>query len=185
MFNLIPLPWKILGIVVIFGAIFGGIYLKARHDGAESIRRQYAAQQLRDERRIHQLENNIATTSQRVVTQYVDRVNTVTRREYVYRDAAINQVPSTNQLTNGWVYVHDLAASMRNNTGSPNSDNADATRASDATPSGVADNQGLAVVVGNYAVCARNAEQLASLQQWIRDTHQQVEESNRNRGRNR
>ena len=192
-FDIIPLPYRILGAVVVIAGALGGAYITGRGDGANAVEHRYAAQELartqqaaRDATRIHNLEQQLSNTSAQVVTQYVDRVNTVTRREYVYRDAATNQVPAQNTLSNGWIYIHDLAASVRHNSdGSPASTNGDAdpTRASDATPSGIADNQALSFVVTNYGICSRNAEQLAALQQWIRDSQQQVEASNRSSNR--
>jgi hypothetical protein len=56
------------------------------------------------------------------------------------------------------VYTHDLSAT---------SGDADSTRASDASASGITDTTALLTIIGNYANCQANAEQLRQLQQWI------------------
>jgi hypothetical protein len=104
------------------------------------------------------LEKQNSAISTQVVTEYVDRVNTIREKEYVYRDIVKDSVPAQYDLSNGWVYTHDLSAT---------SGNADATRASDASPSGIKDNSALLTIISNYATCQSNAEQLRQLQQWI------------------
>ncbi len=111
----------------------------------------------------------IANVKERIVTKYVDRVRVIKEKEYVYRDQATNNVPDRAVLSNGWVYLHDNAA---RNT------DADSTRSSDATPSGVEANQALAVVADNYAACHANAEQLTALQEYVREVQRVVAEAN-------
>jgi hypothetical protein len=107
---------------------------------------------------VAELEKQNSAISTQVVTEYVDRVNTIREKEYVYRDIVKDSVPAQYDLSNGWVYTHDLSAT---------SGNADATRASDASPSGIKDNSALLTIISNYATCQSNAEQLRQLQQWI------------------
>jgi hypothetical protein len=107
---------------------------------------------------IAELERKNSAISTEVVTEYVDRTNTIREKEYVYLDAAKNTVPSQHVMSNGWVYTHDLSAT---------SGNADSTRASDASPSGIADTTALVGIITNYSRCQQNAEQLRQLQQWI------------------
>jgi hypothetical protein len=104
------------------------------------------------------LEKKNTEISTEVVTEYVDRVQTIREKEYVYRDLAQSSVPNQFTMSNGWVYTHDVSA---------RADNADPTRASDASPSGITDTTALVGILGNYSRCQQNAEQLRQLQQWI------------------
>jgi hypothetical protein len=70
-------------------------------------------------------------------------------------------------MSSGWVYTHDLSASAGD---------ADPTRASDESPSGIKDNTALLTIIGNYANCQANAEQLRQLQQWIIQNKAAVDE---------
>jgi len=154
MFGMIPLPYKLLAIgaalvgVFVFGYMKGSAY-------AEAELARYSAQK---SEQIAELERKNSAISTEVVTEYVDRTNTIREKEYVYLDAAKNTVPSQHVMSNGWVYTHDLSAT---------SGNADSTRASDASPSGIADTTALVGIITNYSRCQQNAEQLRQLQQWI------------------
>ncbi len=151
---MIPLPYKLLAIgaalvgVFVFGYMKGSAY-------AEAELARYSAQK---SEQIAELERKNSAISTEVVTEYVDRTNTIREKEYVYLDAAKNTVPSQHVMSNGWVYTHDLSAT---------SGNADATRSSDASPSGIADTTALVGIITNYSRCQQNAEQLRQLQQWI------------------
>jgi hypothetical protein len=122
---------------------------------AEAELARYSAQK---SEQIAELERKNSAISTEVVTEYVDRTNTIREKEYVYLDAAKNTVPSQHVMSNGWVYTHDISAT---------SGNADATRSSDASPSGIADTTALVGIITNYSRCQQNAEQLRQLQQWI------------------
>jgi hypothetical protein len=122
---------------------------------AEAELARYSAQK---SEQIAELERKNSAISTEVVTEYVDRTNTIREKEYVYLDAAKNTVPSQHVMSNGWVYTHDLSAT---------SGDADATRSSDASPSGIADTTALVGIITNYSRCQQNAEQLRQLQQWI------------------
>jgi hypothetical protein len=74
--------------------------------------------------------------------------------------------------------IHDVNRLYLHDTSATNSD-ADSTRASDASSSGVKDNQALAVIVSNYARCTQNANQLIALQKWVTDSKAIIEESNK------
>ena len=151
---MIPLPYKLLAIgaalvgVFVFGYMKGSAY-------AEAELARYSAQK---SEQIAELERKNSAISTEVVTEYVDRTNTIREKEYVYLDAAKNTVPSQHVMSNGWVYTHDLSAT---------SGDADSTRASDASPSGITDTTALLAIIGNYSRCQANAEQLRQLQQWI------------------
>ena len=154
MLGMIPLPYKLLaGAALMAGIFFYGYMKGSAHAEAELAR--FSAQK---SEQIAELERKNSAISTEVVTEYVDRTNTIREKEYVYLDAAKNTVPSQHVMSNGWVYTHDLSAT---------SGNADSTRASDASPSGIADTTALVGIITNYSRCQQNAEQLRQLQQWI------------------
>ena len=170
MFGLIPLPYKILaGAALLVGVFFFG-YMKGNAYGKAELER-YAAKK---EKQVAELEKKNAEVSGKVLVQYVDKVNTIKEKEYVYLDRAKNNVPSQHDMSNGWVYTHDASA-----TGS----DADSTRASDASSSGVKDNQALAVVVSNYSRCLQNNQQLINLQQWVNENKRIIDEANAKKGK--
>ena len=166
MFNLIPLPYRIAIIAAtIAGAgTFG--YIKGNASGKLELERYTAKSQLK----IAELEKKNLEISNSVITKYVDRTNTIKEKEYVYLDAATKAVPNQSIMSNGWVYLHDASA-----TGS----DADTTRSSDATSSGIKDTEALAGIVTNYARCQQNANQLMYLQKWVKDNQSAIEESNK------
>lgn len=179
--SLIPPQYKMLAYVIILlvvvAALFGGGYkvghtFATNHYTAIIAKMESDAAKLEAEKATLQakLTAEIANVKERIVTKYVDRVKVIKEKEYVYRDQAINVVPDRTELSNGWVSVHDAAAS--------GSDDADSTGASDATPSGVKANQALAVVTDNYAACHANAEQLSSLQEYVREVEKVVSQAN-------
>lgn len=154
MLSMIPLPYKLLaGAALLAGVFFYGYMKGSAYAEAELAR--FSAEK---SAQIAELEKKNSEISTQVVTEYVDRVNTIREKEYVYRDIAQDSVPAQYDLSNGWVYTHDLSAT---------SGNADPARASDATPSGIKDNTALLTIISNYANCQSNAEQLRQLQQWI------------------
>jgi hypothetical protein len=134
--------------IFVFGYMKGSAY-------AEAELARFSAQK---SEQIAELERKNSAISTEVVTEYVDRVNTIREKEYVYRDVVKDSVPTQHDMSNGWVYTHDLSAT---------SGDADATRSSDASPSGIADTTALVGIITNYSRCQQNAEQLRQLQQWI------------------
>ena len=154
MLGMIPLPYKLLaGAAMLAGVFFYGYMKGSAYAEAELAR--FSAEK---SAQIVELEKKNTEISNNVVTEYVDRTNTIREKEYVYLDTAKNSVPSQHDMSNGWVYTHDLSAT---------SGDADATRASDASPSGITDTTALLTIISNYANCQTNAEQLRQLQQWI------------------
>ena len=166
---LIPLPYKILAVVLVVGGAFAAGYKKGT-DAGEVMVQQAAneAEQLKIE-----LEKEQANIKERVVTEYVDKIKVVTQRETIYRDAAEKQVPGKFNLTNGWVYLHDT--SVKGEELNPE-------KTTDDTDSVVKDNQALGTVLANYSVCLQNAQQLVSLQSWILETKASVDKQNADRG---
>ena len=163
MLGMIPLPYKLLaGAALIIGVFFYGYMKGSAYAEAELAR--FAAKHAEQ---VAELEKKNQEISNKVVTEYVDRTNTIREKEYVYRDVAKNNVPSQSVMSNGWVYTHDISAT---------SGDADPTRASDATPSGITDTTALVGIIGNYSRCMQNSQQLISLQKWINDNRAAVEE---------
>lgn len=178
--NLIPPQYKIAAYIVIavilVGVLFGGGYktghsFATNHYEAVISKMNEEAATLRADKAELQtkLTAEIANVKEKVITKYVDRVKVITKKEYVYREQANNNVPDRAVLSNGWVYLHDSAAG--------NTD-ADSTRSADATPSGVEANKALGVVTDNYAACHANAEQLTALQEYVREVQLVVAQAN-------
>ena len=156
MFGMIPLPYKLLaGVALLFGVFVFG-YMKGSASADIAIA-NFAADK---NKQIAELEKNNSEISTKVVTEYVDRTNTIREKEYVYRDVIKNNVPSQFTMSNGWVHTHDASAS---------SSDADATRASDASSSGIEDTTALLAIIRNYAICQSNAVQLTELQRWVNE----------------
>ena len=162
MFGMIPLPYKLLaGAALIIGVFVYGYMKGSSHAEAELARFSAKANA-----QIAELEKKNSEISNKVQIEYVDRVNTIKEKEYVYRDLGKNSVPSQHNLSNGWVYTHDLSAS---------SGDADPARASDATSSGIKDNTALLTIISNYSTCMQNSQQLIGLQRWINDNKAAIE----------
>ena len=165
MFGMIPLPYKLLaGAALIIGVFFYG-YMKGSAY-AEAELQRFAA---KASQQVAELEKKNAEISNNVVTEYVDRTNTIREKEYVYIDTAKNVVPSQSVMSNGWVFTHDSSATARD---------ADPTRASDATSSGITDTTALVGIITNYSRCQQNAQQLIALQKWITDNKAEVDRIN-------
>jgi hypothetical protein len=166
MFGMIPLPYKLLaGAVLILGVFVYG-YMKGSAY-AEAELQRFAA---KASAQVAELEKKNSEISNNVVTEYVDRTNTIREKEYVYVDAAKNTVPSQSVMSNGWVFTHDISASASD---------ADATRSSDASPSGIKDTDALIGIIRNYAICQSNSVQLTELQRWINENKAAVDELNK------
>lgn len=164
MFSLIPFPYKLLAsAALIIGVFFYGYIKGSAH--AETQLARYAA---KANAKIAELEKKNSQISNQIQVEYVDRVNTIREKEYVYRDVAKNSVPSQHDMSNGWVYTHDASAS---------SSNADPTRASDATSSGIKDNTALLTIISNYSTCLQNNQQLIGLQQWVNDSKAAIDKA--------
>lgn len=154
MFSMIPLPYKLLAAAALLVGVFFYGYMK----GSAYAEAELARFAQKKAEQVAELEKKNSEISNKVVTEYVDRTNTIREKEYVYLDRAQNNVPNQSVLSNGWVYTHDASAT---------SGDADATRSSDATPSTVKDTDALIGIIRNYAICQSNAVQLIELQRWI------------------
>ena len=165
MFSFIPLPYKLLIIVFLLAGALSVGYVK----GLEKSKQVIAEYEAKANAQIAELEKKNSEISNKVITEYVDKVRTVKEKEYVYRDQAQTVVPSRAELSSGWVYLHDASAK-----GLP----AVPARSADEASSGIKDNVALGTIVGNYSVCIQNAQQLTGLQRWINDTKAAVDKAN-------
>jgi uncharacterized protein (DUF1778 family) len=165
MFGMIPLPVKLLFIAFLIAGAAGWGYMK----GSAHAEIELANYQAKAEKQIADLTTKNANISEKVVTQFVDKVKVVHDQNVVYRDKLVTLGEGQNQLSTGWIELHDAAAKLAN---------PDAQLASDKSPSGVMDNSALAVVISNYAICHENKEQLSALQQWITENQAAVDKVN-------
>lgn len=166
---MIPFPVKFLAIVFLVVGAAGFGYMKGS---------AYSEAELNDyrakaEKQIADLTAENLRISDNVVTEYIDRTNTVREREVIYRQAA-GGLGAQYNLSNGWIELHDAAARLAN---------PDMALASDRSPSGVMDNTALTVVMSNYAICKQNSDQLVALQRWITDNRAAIEASNAERAK--
>jgi len=163
---MIPLPYKLLAIAAAFIGVFVYGYMKGSAYAEVELQR-FAA---KNATLTADMEKKNSEISTEVVTQYVDRTNTIKEKEYVYRDIVKESVPTQHVMSNGWVFTHDISAT---------SSDADATRTSDASPSGITDTTALLAIIGNYSRCQQNAVQLTELQRWINENKTAIDELNK------
>jgi hypothetical protein len=164
MLNFIPLPYRILGVIIIVIAIFGFGYAKGLSVGNNKIRLFKAQAEAQYEKLKHELEiaNNKINT--KIVTEYVDRIVYVTKWR-TKNVEIVKEVPSNCELSNGWVHVHDASAEGHD---------ADSTAATDGGSSGIKDTEALETVVDNYGSCAANTEKLKAWQKWYTEQSEVV-----------
>ena len=165
MFSLIPLPVKIMAIIFIVLGAAGWGYMK----GSAHAEIELANYQAKAEKQISELKSENTKISDNVTTEFVDRVNTIHDKEVIYRDRLVNLGEGQNNLSTGWVELHDAAAKLAD---------PDAVLASDKSPSGIMDNAALAVVLTNYRVCHENKQQLIGLQSWIAQNRAAIDAAN-------
>jgi hypothetical protein len=171
MFNLIPLPYRILGALVFVLGVFALGY----HKGSSNAEADYELKLAKANEAYAVLEKQKNEVVEKIVTKYVDKIVYVTK--WRTNNVTLTQtVPTDCSLNNGWVHVHD--ASVQGRT-------ADATSASDGTSSGIETNQALGTIVENYGICAENAAKLESLQQYVKDQQKLIEEYNKKNDRSR
>ena len=152
--NMIPLPWKIIATSFAIVAIFFAGYFHGKK--VESV--NFDNYKITEATRNATIQKQIGQASVVTVTKYLTTTNTIEKRIPVYVQVSKNNVPAQHELSLGWLFLHNAAAT--------NTD-PDPAASSNATPSGVEDNSGLAIVTENYGICHENAAQLIALQDWI------------------
>jgi hypothetical protein len=165
MFKMIPFPVKIMAIIFIVLGAAGWGYMK----GSAHAEVELANYQAKAEKQISDLKTENTKISDNATIKFVDRTNTIRDKEIIYKDRIVDLGKGQNNLSNGWVELHDAAAKLAD---------PDAVLASDLSPSGVMDNAALAVVITNYRAAHENKQQLISLQNWIRDNQAAIEAAN-------
>ena len=160
--TVIPAPYRILAGVLLVATVLGGTYAYAYHRAKTITAAGYELKIAKFAADKQQLSKDLADerslVRENTVIHYLYKIQEVEKKRVVYVDRAIKDVPSQNQLSNGWIYLHDQAA-----LGIP----VDDTKVKDPTPSGIMDNQALAVVTDNYSTCHAKDEQIASLRDYI------------------
>lgn len=152
-FSVVPLPYRILALVVAAATLFGYGWVR----GAGHVQDQWDAATVKQSLIVQKTKQRQAESTVQVVTQYVDRVKVVREKAAAIVQEVPVYVPSDAcSLPGGFRLLHDAAAS-----GSA----ADSARIVDAAP--VAAQAVAATVVDNYATCREVAEQLSALQEWV------------------
>ena len=168
MFNLIPLPYRILAaVMIVLGAFIYG-YTKGISVGNHKLELFEAKSKAQYEQLMSAYEKAKNNVNEKVVKEYVDRIIYVTKWR-TKNVEVVKLVPSNCELSTGWVQVHNSSAEGRD---------ADSTAAADGTPSGVKDTDALETVVDNYGTCAANAEKLKAWQKWYTDSQAEIEKLN-------
>jgi hypothetical protein len=158
--------FKIIAALVVFFGLAGTSYYFGYTRAKTAADLEYKIKVEAAEKLVAQLEKDLAKAKENVITVYVDRVKIVKEKEYVYINKS-KDVPSKCELSSGWVSLHDSAAK---------GSEPDPTGVADASPSGIKDNKALETVINNYSTCQQNAEQLKTLQEWIRLNNKIIEE---------
>ena len=166
----LPLPYKILAVVLIIGAAFAAGYKKGVDKGEVMI--QKAANEA--EELAIALKKEQAMIREVVKVEYVDKITTIKEKETKIVEAAAEKVPGQYDLSNGWVHAHNAAASPKIDL--------DMNLAADGNSSFVKDNVALQTVAQNYSICLQNAQQLTSLQKYLIEVNKKIDEENKKRG---
>ena len=168
--SVVPLPYRILAIVLLVIAVAGFGYVKG-YSHAENKYELEKAKFLADsERTYNELLIKKNKVDIQVVTEYLEKKVYITK----WRErnvSVIDEIPirTVCDLPNGWVHIHNSSA---------NGLHADTTSAADGTPSGINTSEALGGIVQNYGTCHETAEQLKSLQKWVREQQALVEKTN-------
>ncbi len=158
MTKLLP-PWVMwLALAVLVAAATGWGWVK----GAASVQEDWNTERAVQAIAVLRVQVKQVEVTERIVTQYVDRVRIV--REQA--DAIIREVPvyvpaqcdPDGRLPAGWRVLHDAAAS---------GGAADPAAIAHAQP--VAPDAAAETVARNYGTCRETAEQLSALQAWVSD----------------
>jgi hypothetical protein len=168
--SVVPLPYKILAMALLAASIAGFSYVKG-YSHAENKYEAEKAKFLADsERKYNDLLIKKNKVDIQIVTEYVEKKVYITK----WRErnvGVIDEIPirTVCDLPHGWVHIHNSSA---------NGLHADTTSAADGTPSGINTSDALRGIVQNYGTCHETAEQLKSLQKWVREQQALVEITN-------
>lgn len=168
--DLIPSPYKLLGEFVVGVSLIVGAYFYGHHEGNLESQVAIANFQAKKATDDASYQKQIADATGKIIPQYIDKWHVITENHNENQKEIIDHVPDRGILSSGWVYAHDSSA-----TASP----IDPTRSVDATPSGIADNQALAVIDSNYTKCNLYKEQLNSVLDMIDANNKIVNDINK------
>ena len=157
---LIPLPYRLLAMAAFAFALVGFGWVK----GAGHVQAEWDTATSKQTLQIAVVQKRQAEATVQVVTKYVDRVRVVRETG----DTIVKEVPvyvpaeadAACVVNGGFVRLHDAAAAGRL---------PEPARSADADPAGIALSAVAGTVADNYARCRENAEQLISLQEWVRE----------------
>jgi hypothetical protein len=172
MFSIIPLPYRILAVILIALSLFGFGYYKGLQVSKERIALFEARAKADYEKLKSAYEKAKNDVNEKIVIKYVDRIVEVVKWR-TKNVEIVKEVPSNCELSAGWVHVHDSSAENRD---------ADRTAAADGTSSGIKDTEALEVVADNYGICAANAEKVKAWQEWYTEQRIAVGKINRDNG---
>lgn len=155
MINLWAVPIRVTSVVVFMVGLF---FL-----GGHGVEMSWRAEADRLKQEIVRKEQESQQATAKVVTKYIDRVKIV-------KETSDEQIKAIPQLISkdsddrcdvpvGFRVLHDAAAK---------NEVPDTSGTTNDTASGIKLSEVAETVVGNYSVCTQNAEQLNSLQEWIR-----------------
>lgn len=151
--------WLIIAALI--AASYGAAYMKGRNDGFQ--KREAIAQEERKEqdRLSAALSKKRVIVTERIVTEYRDRVRVVREKgEEVIREVEKLVPVDSCPLPGGWRVLHDAAATGR------------FPEAAERTAAAAVPAQDAArTVSGNYASCRETAERLIALQDWAMQQH--------------
>ena len=167
---LIPLPYKILAVVLIVGGAFAAGYQKGMA-GADAEINKFANE---NEELSLALKKEQAMIREVVKVEYVDKITRIKEKETKIVQAASDLVPGQFDLSNGWVHTHNAAASSTIELNE--------ALAAEPESSYVRDNIALQTITQNYSICLQNAQQLTSLQKYIIEVNKKIDEENAKRG---
>ena len=168
--NLIPLPYRILiGLILTIGLAGGSFYFGYNY-GYKKAQLAISEFQVKKQDIAANIQKSGQGINDKHTIQFVDRIKVIHDKEYVYLTTAATKVPAQNQLSNGWVYLHDKSALGLT---------ADPLLSSDPKASGVMDNKALETITKNYSSCDEDREQLKNLQQSIIEYNSLVKEANK------
>jgi hypothetical protein len=170
MLSMIPLPYKIMILALLIGGAFAAGYNKGMA-GADAAINKFANDVESLQLALKKEQEMIREV---VKVEYVDRVTKIKEKEVQVVQAAAEKVPGQYDLSNGWIHAHNAGASPKINL--------DMNLASDDSSSFVKDNVALQTIVQNYSICLQNAQQLTSLQKYIIEVNNKIDEENKKRG---
>jgi hypothetical protein len=146
--------WRAAAVLILTTALF----FAGWHYGARHVQTQWDAAKLAQAKAVAKVEVKQAAVTEKVVTQYVDRVQVIHEQGKTLTKQVVKYVPlSTPDLPYGFRLLHDAAA-----TGVPLPETPGRLDGPTVPAAQVA-----GTIVDNYTGCRANGEQVKALQDWI------------------